>query len=219
MKDYSLNLDEQKKYILSYTIEGEKIIIKLASEEFYIIPYTEENEQSVIQKMESQARKAEIEPGTLETILSVILPLAVSSAFGDYINKGGLLSAMKFVIIAMGAIAYPIRCIIRAIKQREIRKMHYFLNYQQELSDIDGNNENMLLNVSQKTVSQIKAQQAKGKQPFTINNIDSYSFRDLKTLEENYERVSSFGFDEDGSELGEAESVLKRTLNPKHLKK
>ncbi len=45
MKDYSLNIDEKKQYILSYKIENQKIITKLASGESYIIPYTIENEK------------------------------------------------------------------------------------------------------------------------------------------------------------------------------
>ena len=90
MKDYSLNDDERKQYILSYKIEDEKIIAKLASRESYIIPYTKENEQLVIAKMEKQARKAKVKPLSLtEKILAVSQPLILPVAIFNFISNGG----------------------------------------------------------------------------------------------------------------------------------
>lgn len=216
MKDYSLNTDEQKKYILSYKIEDGKIIAKLASGESYTIPYTEENEQSVISKMEVQARNAEVKPlSMMDKILSVSQPLILPIAIANFINYGGWFYGIVLAILVEGAIVYPAKRIINAIKKRDIKKLNYFLDHQQELNDNVGDNENMLLNVSKKTISQIKAQQAEEKKPFNINNIDNYSLSDLRTLKENLERISSFGFNEDESMLEEHGPVLKRTLDPK----
>ena len=69
----------------------------------------------------------------------------------------------------------------------------------------------MLLNVSKKTVKQIDFQNSTGKLPFNINNIDNYSLSDLKTLKENIERISAFGFNEDENVLEERGPVLKKT--------
>ena len=225
MKDYSLNTDEQKKYILSYKIEDGKIIVKLASREIYTIPYTEENEQSVISKMESQARKAEVKPlDIVNRALSITQPLLTPIAVVIFINNGGWFSAMLLGIFASEAILYPAWNIINVMKQRDIKKLNYFLDHQQELNDSVENNEKMLLNVSKKTVSKIKAQQNEGKKPFNINNIDNYSLKDLRTLKENFERIPSFGFRENESMLKEPTpekqgNVLKKTFNSKKANK
>ena len=52
MKDYSLNYDDSKKFILSYKIENGKIVAKLASGESCTVPYSEENENKIIFRME-----------------------------------------------------------------------------------------------------------------------------------------------------------------------
>ena len=59
-------------------------------------------------------------------------------------------------------------------------------------------------------IKQIELQKSENKQPFNINNIDNYSLRDLKTLRDNIERISSFGFDEE-------ETVLEDTIEEKTL--
>ncbi len=210
MKDYSLNTEEQKKYILSYKIEGKKIIAKLASGKSYTIPYTEENEQLVISKMKSQARKAEVEPlNIIDKILSIFLPLLLPFAIANFINYGEWILGIILVIIAKGAIKYPAKSIINAIKERDIKKLNYFLDHQQEL-----NNNIRNLIVSQKTDSQIKSKQTEEKKLFNINNIDNYSLNDLINLREILKRISSFGFKEDESTLEEQRPVLKRALGP-----
>ena len=62
MKDYSLNYDDSKKFILSYKIENGKIVAKLASGESYTVPYSEENKNKIISRMEEQARYAQPKP-------------------------------------------------------------------------------------------------------------------------------------------------------------
>lgn len=52
MKNYSLNYDDSKKFILSYKIEIGKIVAKLASGKSYTVPYSEENENKIISRME-----------------------------------------------------------------------------------------------------------------------------------------------------------------------
>lgn len=214
MKDYSLNTDEQKKYILSYKIKDGKIIVKLANGEFYTIPYTEENEQLVISKMESQARHAEVKPlGKMDKILSISQPLLLPIAIANFINFGGWFYGIILCIMAETAIKFPAKRIINAIKKKDIEKLNYFLDHQQELNDNVENN-NMLLSVNKKTVNQIKAQQTEKKKPININNIDNYSLSDLRTLKKNLDRISSFGFNEVESTLEEQGPILKNTLNP-----
>lgn len=200
MKDYSIDSNDRNSYILSYKIENEKIVAKLANGEFYIVPDNKENEQAVISKMEIQALNAKVKPiETIEKILLILLPLSLPSAILNFIDYGGWFFGISLVIIIQVAIVYPAKHIINAAKKRDIKKLNYFLDNQQELNDNIEKNENVLQNVSKKAVDQIKSEQNQGKKPLNINNIDNYSLKDLKILKKNIEKISSSCLKEDES--------------------
>ena len=116
MKDYSLNYDDSKKFILSYKIENGKIVAKLASGESYTVPYSEENENKIISRMEEQARFAQPKPlQMLDKILTISQPLMLPIAIMNFVNNGGWFYGMLLAIIAEGAIYYPAKTIINAI--------------------------------------------------------------------------------------------------------
>lgn len=221
MKDYSLNIFEQKRYILSYQIKKGKIIAKLASGEIYTIPYTEKNEQLVISKMEKQAKQAHVKPIlTIDKVLSITQPAILPLAISIFINNGGWLYGIVLAVVAIGAVKYPTQRIIHAIKERDIKKMNYFLEHKQELNDNFVDSKNMLLGVSKKAANEIKLQQEtsdKSDKIFNINSIDNYSLNDLKMLRENLRRISSFGFDEKNEILSNSSQeeqgpILKKTM-------
>lgn len=220
MKDYSLNYDDSKKFILSYKIENGKIVAKLASGESYTIPYSEENENKIISRMEEQARYAQPKPlQMLDKILTISQPLMLPIAIMNFVNNGGWFYVMLLAIIAGGAIYYPAKTIINAIKKRDIKKLNYFLDHKEELNENIEKSENIKLGVSKKAIKQIELQKSKNEQPFNINNIDNYSLSDLKALRENIKRISTFGFNEEETILEdtieEKGPVLKKTLNNK----
>ena len=138
-----------------------------------------------------------------------MLPIAIM----NFVNNGGWFYGMFLAIIVEGAIYYPAKTIINAIKKRDIKKLNYFLDHKEEL------NENIKLGVSKKAIKQIELQKSKNKQPFNINNIDNYSLSDLKALRENIERISTFGFNEEETILEDTIEkkgpVLKMTLDNK----
>ena len=217
MKNYSLNYDDSKKFILSYKIENGKIVAKLASGESYTVPYSEENENKIISRMEEQARYAQPKPlKMLDKILTISQPLMLPIAIMNFVNNGGWFYGMLLVIIAEGAIYYPAKTIINAIKKRDIKKLNYFLDHKEELNE---KSENIKLGVSKKAIKQIELQRSRNKQPFNINNIDKYSLSDLKALRENIERISPFGFNDEETILEdtieEKGPVLKMTLDNK----
>lgn len=224
MKDYSLNYDDSKKFILSYKIENGKIVAKLASGESYTVPYSEENENKMISRMEEQARYAQPKPlQMVDKILTISQPLMLPIAVMNFVNNGGWFYGMLLVIIFESAIYYPaktiINAIINAIKKRDIKKLNYFLDHKEELNENIEKSENIKLGVSKKAIKQIELQKSKNKQPFNINNIDNYSLSDLKALRENIERISTFGFNEEETILEdtieEKGPVLKITLDNK----
>ena len=127
MKDYSLNYDDSKKFILSYKIENGKIVAKLASGESCTVPYSEENENKIISRMEEQARYAQPKPlKMLDKILTISQPLMLPIAIMNFVNNGGWFYGMFLAIIVEGAIYYPAKTIINAIKKRDIKKLNYF---------------------------------------------------------------------------------------------
>ena len=58
MKDYSLSKEEAMTFILNYNIEGDKIIINLASGNSYEVENTRENEKVILEKMRDQVIKS-----------------------------------------------------------------------------------------------------------------------------------------------------------------
>lgn len=220
MKDYSLNFDDSKKFILSYKIENRKIVAKLASGVLYTVPYSEENENKIMSIMEEQARYAQPKPlQTLDKILTISQPLFLPIAIMNFVNNGGWFFGIILAIITEGAIYYPAKAIINAVKKRDIKKLNYFLDHKEELNENIEKSENIKLGVSKKAIKQIELQKSENKQPFNINNIDNYSLRDLKKLRENIERISTFGFNEEEPILEDTTEekgpLLKKTLDSK----
>ena len=218
MKDYSLNYDDSKKFILSYKIENGKIVAKLASGELYTVPYSEENENKIISRMEEQAKYAQLKPlKAIDKILAITQPLTLPIAIINFVNNGGWFYGTILAGVAAGAICYPAKVIINSIKKRDIKKLNYFLDNKEELNKSVEKSKNMTLGVSKKAVKEIELQRSENKQPFNINNIDNYSLSDLKALRENIERILTFGFNEEPilEDIIEEGPVLKRTLDSK----
>ena len=170
--------------------------------------------------MEEQARYAQPKPlRMLDKILTISQPLMLPIAIMNFVNNGGWFYGILLAIIAEGAIYYPAKTIINAIKKRDIKKLNYFLDHKEELNENIEKSENIKLGVSKKAIKQIELQKSKNKQPFNINNIDNYSLSDLKALRENIERISPFGFNEEETILEdtieEKGPVLKMTLDNK----
>ena len=113
-----------KKFILSYKIENGKIIVKLASGGLYTVPYSEDNENTIISRMESQARNAQPKQlKAIDKILSITQPLILPLAIMNFVTYGGWFYAIMLAILVEGAIYYPARRIINAIKKRDIEKL------------------------------------------------------------------------------------------------
>ena len=134
----------------------------------------------------------------------------------NFVNNVGWFYGIMLAIIVEGAIYYPAKAIINAIKKRDIKKLNYFLDNKEELNESIEKSENMKLGVSKKAVKEIELQRSENKQPFNINNIDNYSLSDLKALRENIERISTFGFnEEETNSKKEKDPVLKMILDNK----
>lgn len=222
MKDHSLDFNDSKKFILSYKIENGKIVAKLASGEVYTVPYTEENENIIISKMEEQVRCAQPKPlWVWEThkFLAISNSLNLPVAISHFVNYGGWLWGTILAFVTVEAIKHSAIVITNVIKNRNIKKLKDFLDHKEELNKSVEKSENMELGISKNDVKQIDLQESENKEPFNINNMNNYSLSDLKILEKNIERISSFGFNDEETEsedvVEEKGPVKKRTLENK----
>jgi len=59
MKDYSLNLEDSKTFVLNYTVKDNQITVNLANGENYVIPYTAENEVKLLKRMKTQVLQSD----------------------------------------------------------------------------------------------------------------------------------------------------------------
>lgn len=202
MKDYSNNFIDARKFILSYKIESEKIVAKLASGEEYVIPYTEDNENKILSKMEEQAKNAK--PKKLQMIdkfLAIIQPLLFPIIISNFIKFGGLYYGIVLCFNAIASIYYPTKVIKNSLKNNEIKKLNYFFENKNELNENIDKSENLKNNLSKKAIREINKQESENKEPFTINTIDSFRFVELKILKDNIERMREFGFIEESPTL------------------
>lgn len=219
MKDYSLNKEQRKMFILKYEIVDENIILHLASGEKYSIPYSEENEKEVLRKMELQVKNVSYEfkekndKNFKRSIINIATSVFWIALFGGFLITGFSsnepvsyyaqwaalgLNNLSLVLNIAGVCSY------KKIKN-DIEKSEFFFKNAEILNkNIDKSN--ILINVSKETISKIEETSA-DRCVFDINSIDSMSLRDLKTIKYNIERRNNFGFQEN-------EQVKKRVLKP-----
>ena len=184
MKNYAENYYESKNYILSYKLKDDQIIIKYANREKKIVPYTKEEEKRILSKMEEQAMNARIKDvPTFNKLLAISQPLALPIAISNFAEERNVFFAITLLIVAAGAIGYPIQVINHLIKTKDIEKMAYFINNKKILNrtfEEEDNNINIVLRTSNEISNDI-----------TINNIDKYSLKDLKKIKKSIEEKTA----------------------------
>jgi len=202
MKDYSMNSSEARKYILSYEIKKDKLIANLANGEIYSVPYTKENEQRIIEIMENQAKKAKVKPlKKRDNILLALEALVLPFSIIGYISNSEWYVGIAIGLIGSTALYYTGKIVSNKIKKKDIKKLTYFLENKEELNEEIKKSENITLGISKKAKNQINIERNKQNKPFNINNIDSYSLNDLKTIRDNFERTTYFNLEEPQPEI------------------
>ncbi len=218
MKDYSLDLDDSKRFILSYKVENGKIITKLASGELLSVQYSKKKENRIITRMENQAKSAQLKPMRMsEKILTIFHSMVLPIAIVNFVSNSVWLNGLILFVVAENAIFHQIKAINHAIKRRYLKKLNYFLEHKEEINQTIELSESKRPGVSKKDGKQVDLQKSENKQPLNINNIDNYSLRDLKKLREGIERLSLHGFNEEVPKLEnpteESGQALKRIID------
>lgn len=199
MKDYSLNEEERKSFVLNYDkLSESSISVNFADGKIYFIPNTESNENKLESKMIEQASNCDGKISKLHgsnaintlLILTVITLISVG-IFSSNINGATIVSKLIMTLFASSIVNIPMftNIIINNNLLRDIKKNKFFVEHQ-EVINRGLNNTNVLAN------SDVKVKQADDSKTITINDIDyNYSFNDLKTIVDNANKEEYFEFD------------------------
>ena len=213
MKDYSLNLEESKKFILNYEIEEatKNLIINLASGEKYPVPYTIENEKKILKKMKEQVLNSDKSRIKIEKnikhnwkylifdILMIVFNVFNIKMGCTISPKGSAIFAAMFMIFTIIRTVYMIES-KKTIK--DINKQQMFLENEELLNEKIMSNSNILLNTNEKTKDIVISNKndmfysnKKKKKVFNLNNIDKIKYKEIEKMLENIKRDEEFGFD------------------------
>lgn len=190
MKDYSLNDEERKSFVLNYSKEEETITANFADGSSYTVPNTENNENKIEGKMieqvvSSKGKEKNLVNSNTANIL-LICVVTITSIVGVLSIKNiPTIKAIAFAIGAATTLNMPM--LIKLAKNnsilKDIQKNRYFVN-NQEVINRGITNTNVLANSNTK------------EEIITINDIDySYNYDELKQIVENTERQEQFNFD------------------------
>lgn len=190
MKDYSLNDEERKSFVLNYSKEEETITANFADGSSYTVPNTENNENKIEGKMieqvvSSKGKEKNLVNSNTANIL-LICVVTITSIVGVLSIKNiPTIKAIAFAIGAATTLNMPM--LIKLAKNnsilKDIQKNRYFVN-NQEVINRGITNTNVLANSNTK------------EEIITINDIDyRYNYDELKQIVENTERQEQFNFD------------------------
>lgn len=221
MKDYSLNLEERKDFILRYDVTEDKMIkIIFAKGEPWYVPYNKENEDKILKKMEKQLENAEqYEKNIKKKFACSLLVFAgcIGAALFPMLQMTGgenFLLYASLSSVSVGASLIPLGYVIKNnSKFKDLQKNIQFLEMKEKLNEVARSDENKLVNilvdVSKKTKDVIE-DFPKDRDVFDINSFNYVPFKDLEQIMENVARNERFGFDYAKQEEPEQAIVRKR---------
>ena len=203
MKDYSMNSEEKKKFILGYKIKNGFMKIKYALGFKDTVLYTEKNENKVLNKMKEQVSNVDEKKfinkqknniygffscGTMFLIGSICL-FCMNIAPGMEIFAkifGPMFLISSIFTISNGFISLS--------KLRDYKRNKRFIDVEEKLNSKVRANENMLVNTSSKTRNMVNSI-PENKPVFNINNFSFVPNRDLNQIIDNIDRDDYFKFD------------------------
>ena len=202
MKDYSMNLEERKRFILGYKIKSGFMKVKYALGIKDNLQYNEENEKIVLDKMRKQVSDIDedkfvrnkrnhiyfdFSSASLFTIASIFL-------FCVKQNLGLELFAYIFgSLLAIGGIALISNGFVELSRLHDYKKNKRFIEIEDNINKNVRKHENMLVNVSTKTKNMVKST-PDNKPVFNINSFNYVPNRDLEQIMENIERDEYFKY-------------------------
>ncbi len=212
MLDYSKTTKESKSYIISYSFDKKDIVVKYANDETVRFPYSKDVEETIVDTMEEQAKNAKPTPPTvIQQILCFSQPIAFPITIYNIItNHTDTFRYAIAAIVGFGAIYYPAKAIDYFNRKNDVEKLDFFLENKEEFNRSFVNRKfrkvgldrkiGLTKGISRKAFKSIEKEleikrnpdQTKHiPQPININNIDSYSLRDLERIKLNIEELKA----------------------------
>lgn len=219
MKDYSMNKEERKKFILGYKIKNGIMKIKYALGFKDNIPYSEENEKKALDKMKEQVSKIDSDKFTLNKKRNIIFDFSIGSvcALGSIlIFFGPINSGMEVFanivgsLFALSGIVLISNGVILTDRLNDYKKNKRFMEIESKLNSKVRKNENMLVNTSTKTKNMVNST-PKDKPVFNINSFNYVPNRDLEQIMDNIDRDDYFKYNYDKGISIEGPKTKKKT--------
>lgn len=195
MKDYSLNEEERKNFVLNYDENEEELTANMASGNSFTIPNTETNvskleEKMIDQVINSKEMKDKLEVSNIWNKVGIGAFFIVSTVLMIGTRKPSLtLSFAKYLMMGLGTgMVLSIPSMIKIAKNnkilKDIQKNRYFVKNQETINrGLD--NTNVLANSFVKESKKV-----------TINDLDyGYNYNELKEIVTNTEIQEAFQFD------------------------
>lgn len=201
MKDYSLNLEERKDFILRYDVTEDKMIkIIFAKGKPWYVPYNKENEDKILKKMEKQLENAEqYEKNIKKKFACSLLVFAgcIGAALFPMLQMTGgenFLLYASLSSVSVGASLIPLGYVIKNnSKFKDLQKNIQFLEMKEKLNKAVRVDENTLVGVREETMRVIE-NFPEDREVFDINSFNYVPFKDLEQIMENVARNERIGF-------------------------
>lgn len=197
MKDYSLNEEERKNFVLNYDVTEEELTANMASGNSFTIPNTEANvskleEKMIDQVINSKEKRDKLEySNILNTVgISIIWISCIATILVTGVNESFLSSSfIESLTTGLGiGVVCSILPMIKIAKNnkilKDIQKNRYFVKNSETINR-GITNTNVLANSLVKENKEV-----------TINDMDyGYSYKELKQIVTNTELQETFSFD------------------------
>ena len=179
MKDYTLNKEDERTFILNYEVKDNKIIVKFASGKKYEVPYTEEDEKIILTLMKEQVNNTEKFEKTAKKKLKVttgwIIYSIVNIVFDATILLTGSSTAPAVQVICGSLLILSGTLETYALvdiktKLKDLKKNKLFLNYED------------LFKSKEKTDDDILTEEEIVRETITLNDIDKMSYNEVKEM-------------------------------------
>lgn len=211
MKDYSMNLEEKKLFILGYKIKNGFMKVKYALGFKDNIQHNEENETKVLDKMKKQVLNIDEDKFVrnkrnnicFDFIVGSVCVIVSTLLFGMKIVPGREILAYIFgCLFTVGGVILIPNGFVQISKLQDYKKNKRFIEIEDEINKKVRKHENMLVNVSGKT-KKIVNSTSEEKPVFNINSFNYVPNRDLEQIMENISRDEYFKYKYEESSVKE----------------
>ena len=179
MKDYTLNKEDERTFILNYEVKDNKIIVNFASGKKYEVPYTEEDEKIILTLMKEQVNNTEKFEKTAKKKLKVttgwIIYSIVNIVFDATILLTGSSTAPVVQVICgslfiLSGTLQTYALVDIKTKLKDLKKNQLFLDNEDFFKSKEKTNTDALN--KEETV----------RETITLNDIDKMSYNEVKEM-------------------------------------